>query len=109
MSELRFPWHAGRTTGRALYDGDGPDDLIGVMDSRELAAVVVVAVNAANAAVCGAQAQESASGADAQDARWRALVGALLGVVRRQPEAHYTFGDVAALVRQAQAALDGTD
>lgn len=46
MSELRLPWHAGRTTGRALYDGDGPDDLIGVMDTRELAAAVVEAVNA---------------------------------------------------------------
>ncbi len=38
-------WHAGRTVGRTLYKGDGPDDLIGVMDSRELAAYVVVAVN----------------------------------------------------------------
>lgn len=62
MSELRLPWHAGRTTGRALYDGDGPDDLIGVMDTRELAAVVVVAVNATNAALRGAEGQESVSG-----------------------------------------------
>lgn len=38
-------WHAGRTVGRTLYRGDGPEDLIGVMDSRELAALVVTAVN----------------------------------------------------------------
>jgi hypothetical protein len=41
------PWHAGRTVGRTLYQGDGPDDLIGVMDNRELAAQVVAEHNAA--------------------------------------------------------------
>lgn len=39
------PWHAGRTVGRTLYQGDGPDDLIGIMDSRELAAFVALARN----------------------------------------------------------------
>ena len=38
-------WHAGRTVGRTLYRGDGPDDCIGLMDSRALADLVVVAVN----------------------------------------------------------------
>jgi hypothetical protein len=31
------PWHAGRTVGRTIYHGEGPDDLIGIMDSRPLA------------------------------------------------------------------------
>lgn len=39
-------WHVGRTVGRTIYQGDGPDDLIGIMDTRELAALVVAAVNA---------------------------------------------------------------
>lgn len=39
---MRDPWHAGRTVGRTLYHGDGPDDLIGVMDSRALAELVVL-------------------------------------------------------------------
>lgn len=34
------PWHAGRTVGRTVYRGDGPDDLIGVMDKRDYAAFV---------------------------------------------------------------------
>jgi hypothetical protein len=32
-----YPWHAGRQVGRTIYCGDGPDDLIGIMDTRELA------------------------------------------------------------------------
>lgn len=40
-------WHAGRTVGRTIYQGDGPDDMIGTMDSRELAAHVVALHNAA--------------------------------------------------------------
>lgn len=36
-------WHAGRTVGRTVYQGDGPDDMIGVMDTRELAEIVVLA------------------------------------------------------------------
>ena len=39
------PWHAGRTVGRTVYDGDGPDDLIGVMDTRYLADCVITAHN----------------------------------------------------------------
>lgn len=35
-------WHAGRTVGRTLYHGDGPDDLLGVMDTRMLAELVVL-------------------------------------------------------------------
>ncbi len=42
--EYPHPWHAGRTVGRTLYCGDGPDDLIGTMDNRELAELVVLAV-----------------------------------------------------------------
>ena len=39
------PWHAGRTVGKTLYDGDGPDDMIGVMMTRDLAAQVVAEHN----------------------------------------------------------------
>jgi len=35
-------WKVGRKVGRTLYDGD---ELIGLMDTRELAARVVAAVN----------------------------------------------------------------
>jgi hypothetical protein len=35
-------WHAGRTVGRTLYTGDGPDDLIGIVDTRALAELVVL-------------------------------------------------------------------
>jgi hypothetical protein len=35
-------WHAGRTVGRTLYHGDGPDDLLGYMDTRNLAELVVL-------------------------------------------------------------------
>lgn len=38
----RGEWHAGRTVGRTLYCGEGRDDLIGVMDSRQLADLVVL-------------------------------------------------------------------
>lgn len=38
-------WHVGRTVGRTLYQGDGPDDLVGIMDTRRLATFVVVACN----------------------------------------------------------------
>ncbi len=40
----RYPttWHAGRTVGRTLYHGDGPDDLLGMMDTRGLAELVVL-------------------------------------------------------------------
>lgn len=34
------PWHAGRTVGRTVYKGDGPDDMIGVMDTRDYAGFV---------------------------------------------------------------------
>lgn len=44
-SSVSSPWHAGRTVGRTIYDGDGPDDLIGVMDSRLLAEFVAHAPN----------------------------------------------------------------
>lgn len=35
-------WHTGRTVGRTVYCGDGPDDLIGIMDTRNLAELVVL-------------------------------------------------------------------
>jgi hypothetical protein len=35
-------WHTGRTVGRTLYCGDGPDDMIGTMDTRMLAEMVVL-------------------------------------------------------------------
>ena len=40
----RLPWRTGRTVGRTIYDCD--ERLIGTMDSRDLAAHVVEAVNA---------------------------------------------------------------
>lgn len=36
--------HAGRKVGRTIYDGESDDSLIGMMDSRDLAALVVDAV-----------------------------------------------------------------
>lgn len=44
LLETVYPtdWHAGRTVGRTLYHGDGPDDLIGVMDNRLLAELVIL-------------------------------------------------------------------
>lgn len=39
-------WRVGSTVGRTIYCGNGPDDLIGVMDTREDAAFVVACVNA---------------------------------------------------------------
>jgi hypothetical protein len=41
-----LPWRVGRSVGRTLYDAD--DHLIGVMDTPELAARVVEAVNRAD-------------------------------------------------------------
>lgn len=38
--------HAGRTVGRTLYQGDGVDDLIGIVDTRGQARYIVMAVNA---------------------------------------------------------------
>jgi hypothetical protein len=38
---IEAKWHTGRTVGRTIYSGDGPDDLIGVMDTREIAAHIV--------------------------------------------------------------------
>lgn len=38
-------WRVGSKVGRTIYKGHGPDDLIGVMDTRELAASVVFARN----------------------------------------------------------------
>lgn len=40
---MTAPWRQGRKVGRTLYDAD--DRLIGVMDTLELAARVVQAVN----------------------------------------------------------------
>ncbi len=40
-----LPWRVGRSVGRTIYDARGV--LIGVMDTRELAAKVVEAVNRA--------------------------------------------------------------
>lgn len=37
MSVLDETWRCGTKTGRCLYRGDGPDDLIGVLDTREAA------------------------------------------------------------------------
>jgi len=39
----RKPWRVGRKVGRTIYDAD--DNLIGMMDTRELAAEVVRCVN----------------------------------------------------------------
>lgn len=34
-------WHVGSKVGRTIYKGAGPDDLIGVLDTREDAAFTV--------------------------------------------------------------------
>ncbi len=39
------PWRVGSKVGRTIYRGTGPDDLIGVMDSRADAELVVRLVN----------------------------------------------------------------
>lgn len=36
-------WRVGKTVGRTIYKGDGPDDLIGVMDTRKDAEFVAAA------------------------------------------------------------------
>lgn len=50
MSEQKQPWRVGRKVGRTVYRQRGPDpadgdELIGLMDTPELAALVVEAVN----------------------------------------------------------------
>jgi len=52
-------WHAGRTVGRTLYRGDGPDDMIGVMDSRLLAELVVLCREYAREQLLGIAPQEA--------------------------------------------------
>jgi hypothetical protein len=48
QAEPRKPWRVGRKVGRTVYEGAGDDGkLIGVMDTRELAALVVESVNRA--------------------------------------------------------------
>jgi hypothetical protein len=42
-------WRVGKKVGRTVYIGDDPGDLVGVMDTPELAARVVAAVNAVEA------------------------------------------------------------
>jgi hypothetical protein len=44
MNEHPRPWRVGRSVGRTIYDAT--DELIGLMDTPELAEVVVGAVNA---------------------------------------------------------------
>jgi hypothetical protein len=43
MADVDTPWRVGRQIGRTIYDKN--DTLIGVMDTPELAARVVAAVN----------------------------------------------------------------
>jgi hypothetical protein len=48
------PWRVGRHVGRTVYrtrDDGGDDELIGLMDTPELAQLVVDAVNAAQGAM----------------------------------------------------------
>lgn len=47
MPQRDYPWRVGRKVGRTIYVvyGPGEEDLIGVMDSRELAAEAVAAHN----------------------------------------------------------------
>lgn len=43
---IRLPWRVGHSTGRAIYASPGGnDDVVGMMDTRELAAFVVDAAN----------------------------------------------------------------
>lgn len=44
---LARPWRVGRSTGRAIYVGEDDESAVGWMDTRELAAAVVEAVNTA--------------------------------------------------------------
>ena len=44
MMAGKLPWRNGRRVGRTLYDAD--DNLVGMLDTAELAARVVAAVNA---------------------------------------------------------------
>jgi hypothetical protein len=43
MSVLDETWRVGSKVGRTLYRGNGADDLIGVLDTREAAALASLA------------------------------------------------------------------
>lgn len=43
LSDAPRPWRVGRKLGRTVYDAD--DQLLGLLDTRELALLVVAAVN----------------------------------------------------------------
>lgn len=53
------PWHAGRTVGRTLYVGDGPDDCIGLLDSRHLSESLAYLRNQAPAILAEVQRQRA--------------------------------------------------
>ena len=40
---LRETWRVGSRVGRTIYNGPGPDDLIGTMDTREAAKLAAAA------------------------------------------------------------------
>ena len=73
------PWHAGRTTGRQLYKGDGPDDGIGFMDNRALGEYVAAARNALPALVAEVRASRSVEWAGPKCAECGRPVGPLGG------------------------------
>jgi len=66
--DLLPPIRVGLNVGRTLYKGDGPDDLIGVMDTRELAAFVAFARTA-----LPLLAQRVLELEQERDAGWRAV------------------------------------
>jgi hypothetical protein len=51
LAALRPLDHTGRTVGRTLYVGDGVDDLIGMMDNRAYAELVLLAYQYAREAL----------------------------------------------------------
>lgn len=61
-------WHAGRTVGRTVYVGNGPNDLIGTMDQRGYASFVVLMRNLLPELIEMAWALEDA---EAQLGRWK--------------------------------------
>jgi hypothetical protein len=57
-------YRVGVGQARTIYQGPGPDDLIGVMDTPELAAMVVEALNAPRSTMFGHSVLECVSMTD---------------------------------------------
>jgi chromosome segregation ATPase len=125
LSAAETPWHAGRTVGKTLYNGDGPDDMVGVMMTRELAALVVERVNGYAALQEEVsrfemerklwddhieQAEAAHDQAQAEAARWRARHAEAVDMARDYDTRSQTWAQVVTETEQERdAALAARD